>query len=68
MNAVLLPDVRGPQLPGPRLHTYELTIWEKAEHWRFYETVRAVDEQAVRKEFVQRYGRGYRLEQVHWVC
>lgn len=47
------------------LHTFELTIWEKAEHWRIYETIQAVSEQAARAQFARAYGRGYRLLGVH---
>lgn len=47
------------------LRTFELTIWDRAEHWRFYETVHAACEADVRALFAQRYGRGYRLEQIH---
>lgn len=49
----------------PSLHTFELTIWERAEHWRFYDTVRATTEAEARTVFAKRYGKGYRLEQVH---
>lgn len=47
------------------LRTYELTIWDRAEHWRFYETVQAASEADARAEFAERFGKGYRLEQVH---
>lgn len=47
------------------LHRFELTIWERAEHWRFHETVRAVSEQDARAQFSKAYGRGYRLEHIH---
>lgn len=48
-----------------RLRKFELTIWEKAEHWRLYEIVLAVDETAARREFAKTWGRGYRLMHVH---
>lgn len=49
------------------LHTYELTIWEKAEHWRIYENVSARSEAEARALFAKNYGRGYRLVHVHCV-
>lgn len=50
---------------GTRLRTFELTIWEKAEHWQFYETMKAASEDAVRAQFGRAYGKGYRLVHVH---
>jgi hypothetical protein len=47
------------------LHTFELAIWERAERWQFYETMRDVSEQAVRSQFARAYGRGYTLLHVH---
>ncbi len=49
------------------LHTFELTIWEQAEHWRFYENVTAASEAEARAMFARSYGRGYRLLRVHCV-
>lgn len=51
--------------PQPALHTFELAIWERAERWQFYETMRDVSEQAVRSQFARAYGRGYTLLHVH---
>lgn len=47
------------------LHRFELTIWERAEHWRFYEVVQAVSEADARAQFRRCYGKGYRLQHVH---
>ncbi len=32
------------------LKSYEVKVWEKAEHWYFYVTVQAVDEAAAWKQ------------------
>lgn len=51
--------------PARPLRRFELQIWEKAEHWQFYETIQAVDEADARRLFTQTYGKGYRLISLH---
>jgi len=59
------PSAAGTTAIEATLHRYELTIWERAEHWRFYEVVQAVSEADARALFRRSYGKGYRLLHVH---
>lgn len=54
-----------PTAAGAGLRSFELTIWERAEQWRFYEAVHAASEADARAAFTRAYGKGYRLERVH---
>jgi hypothetical protein len=58
-------DQEPPEPPARPLRSFELQIWEKAEHWQFYETLQAVDESDARQRFADAYGRGYRLISLH---
>lgn len=44
--------------------TYEARIWEKAEHWYFYTTVKATSEAEARALLAKSYGKGYRICEV----
>lgn len=50
------------------LTKFEVTIWEKAEHWAFETTVRAQDETAARKQIAKDYpAKAYSIRRIQAV-
>jgi hypothetical protein len=47
---------------------FEVTLWEKAEHWTFETVVRAQDEAAARKQVAKEYpAKEYRIQRIQAV-
>lgn len=52
----------------PEQNDYEVTVWEKAEHWNFYVTIRAESEEAARAEAIKQFPRrSYVIRHVHCI-
>jgi hypothetical protein len=50
------------------MRKFEVTIWEKAEHWTFQVKVEAQDEAAARKQIARDYSRkSYTVRSIHEV-
>jgi hypothetical protein len=48
--------------------TFEIEVYEKAEHWVFFERFQATDEQAARADARKRYpARSYSVRSVHCI-
>jgi hypothetical protein len=48
------------------MYEYEITVWEKAEHWQFYETIKADSESDARARALKLYPvRSYVIRHIH---
>ena len=48
--------------------TFEVEVWEKAEHWTFFERIQAADEKAARAEANKRFpARSYRVRSIYCI-